>query len=458
MKIIILGAGQVGTTLAANLVSEDNDITLVDNESQHLQNLQDKHDLRVVKGSPSSPKILRDAGAADADLMVAVTASDETNMIACQLGYTLFNTPTRIARIRNAEYLREKDKLFNDENVPIDHLISPENLVTDEITRLIAYPGALQVAYFANNRISIVIVKAYYGGPLVGYALSAFKEHMPHIDCRIISILRNDRLIRPQGSTIIEAGDEITFICATEHIKAVMSELQRLEKTYKRIMIVGSGNIASGVAKQLEDKYQVKLIERDGEKAKVLAERLSKTLVFHGDASDQNLLFEEHIESVDVFLSLSADDEANIMSALLAKRLGAKKAMVLIQRMAYINLIQGGTIDIAVSPQQATISALLGHVRKGDIKSVASLRHGTAEAIELVVHGDATTSNVVGRHIGDLKLPVGAMIAAILRKNEVIIARRQVVIEEGDNVIVYINDKKSVSEIEKLFQPSAFFI
>ena len=458
MKIIILGAGQVGTTLAANLVSEDNDITLVDNESQHLQNLQDKHDLRVVKGSPSSPKILRDAGAADADLMVAVTASDETNMIACQLGYTLFNTPTRIARIRNAEYLREKDKLFNDENVPIDHLISPENLVTDEITRLIAYPGALQVAYFSNNRISIVVVKAYYGGPLVGYALSAFKEHMPHIDCRIISILRNDKLIRPQGSTIIEAGDEITFICATEHIKAVMSELQRLEKTYKRIMIVGSGNIASGVAKQLEDKYQVKLIERDGEKAKVLAEKLSKTLVFHGDASDQNLLFEEHIENVDVFLSLSADDEANIMSALLAKRLGAKKAMVLIQRMAYINLIQGGTIDIAVSPQQATISALLGHVRKGDIKNVASLRHGTSEAIELVVHGDSTTSNVVGRQIGDIKLPVGAMIAAILRKNEVIIARRQVVIEEGDSVIVYINDKKSVSEIEKLFQPSAFFI
>ena len=314
------------------------------------------------------------------------------------------------------------------------------------------------MAHFANNRISIVVVKAYYGGPLVGYALSAFKEHMPHIDCRIISILRNDRLIRPQGSTIIEAGDEITFICATEHIKAVMSELQRLEKTYKRIMIVGSGNIASGVAKQLEDKYQVKLIERDGEKAKVLAERLSKTLVFHGDASDQNLLFEEHIESVDVFLSLSADDEANIMSALLAKRLGAKKAMVLIQRMEYINLIQGGTIDIAVSPQQATISALLGHVRKGDIKNVASLRHGTAEAIELVVHGDATTSNVVGRQIGDLKLPVGAMIAAILRKNEVIIARRQVTIEESDSVIVYINDKKSVSEIEKLFQPSAFFI
>ncbi|OOF58038.1 Trk system potassium transporter TrkA [Rodentibacter myodis] len=458
MKIMILGAGQVGTTLAENLVSEDNDITLVDEQSPQLQALQEKHDLRVVQGSPSSPKVLRDAGAADADLMVAVTASDEINMVACQMGYTLFNTPTRIARIRNLEYLREKDKLFNDENVPIDHLISPENLVTEEITRLVAYPGALQVAHFANNRISVVVVKAYYGGALVGYALSAFREHMPHIDCRIVSILRNDKVIRPQGSTIVEAGDEITFICATEHIKAVMSELQRLEKPYKKVMIVGGGNVAAGVAKQLEHTYSVKLIERNMERAQILAEKLSKTLVFHGDASDQNLLFEEHIENIDVFLSLSSDDEANIMSALLAKRLGAKKAMVLIQRMAYINLIQGGTIDIAVSPQQATISALLGYVRRGDVKNVASLKHGIAEAIEIVAHGDVNTSNIVGRTIRDLRLPSGCIIGAILRGKNVIIARKNVEIQDGDHVVIYLSDKKAVSEIEKLFQPSSFFI
>ncbi|OOF67910.1 Trk system potassium transporter TrkA [Rodentibacter caecimuris] len=458
MKIIILGAGQVGTTLAENLVSEDNDITLVDNESLHLKNIQDKHDLRVVEGSPSSPKTLREAGAADADLMVAVTQSDETNMIACQLGYTLFNTPTRIARIRDTEYLREKDKLFGEGHIPINHIISPENLVTEDITRLITYPGALQVAHFAGNRISIVVVKAYYGGPLVGYALAALKEHMPHIDCRILSILRNDKVIRPQGSTIIEAGDEITYICATEHIKAVMSELQRLEKPYKRIMIAGGGSIASGVAKQLEHNYIVKLIERNAERAKVLAEKLAKTLVFLGDASDQNLLFEEHIENIDVFLSLSSDDEANIMSALLAKRLGAKKAMVLIQRMAYINLIQGGTLDIAVSPQQATISALLGYVRKGDVKTVASLRHGIAEALEMVVHGDEQTSNVVGRNVSELKLPVGSTIGAIWRRNEVIIARKKTRIESGDSVVIYVSDKKNITDIEKLFQPSAFFI
>ncbi|MFZ7324269.1 Trk system potassium transporter TrkA [Avibacterium avium] len=458
MKIIILGAGQVGTTLAANLVSEDNDITLVDNEAERLLPLQDKHDLRVVNGVASSPKVLREAGAADADLVVAVTNSDETNMIACQVAYTLFNTPTKIARIRSADYLREKNKLFQPDVIPIDNIISPEKLVTDEIVRLIDYPGALQVSHFAAGRISIVVVKAYYGGPLVGYALSALKEHLPHIDCRVVSILRQDKVIRPQGSTIIEAGDEVTFICDTIHIKAVMSELQRLEKPYKRIMIIGGGNIGSGVAKRLEEQCSVKLIERNPERATALAERLSKTLVFCGDASDQSLLFEEHIENIDVFLSLTSDDEANIMSALLAKRLGAKKAMVLIQRMAYINLLQGGTLDIVVSPQQATISALLGHIRKGDVGSVVSLRHGIAEALEIVVHGEAESSNVIGRQVSDIKLPAGAIIGAVLRGDDVMIARKSLVIEEDDHIVVYVSDKKHIPEVEKLFQPSAFFI
>ncbi|TCP93378.1 trk system potassium uptake protein TrkA [Cricetibacter osteomyelitidis] len=458
MKIIILGAGQVGTTLAESLVSEDNDITLVDGDAELLANVQDKHDLQVITGLPSSPRVLREAGAADADLLVAVTKSDETNMLACQIAYTLFNTPTKIARIGGSEYLREKDKLFHNAAVPVDHVISPEKLVTGDIVRLVDYAGALQVAHFADEQISIAVVKAYYGGPLVGYAISALREHLPHIDCRIVSILRQDKVIRPQGSTIIEAGDEVTFICATPHIKAIMAELQRLEKPYKKIMIVGGGNIAIGVASALEEHCTVKLIERNAERAETLAEQLQKTLVFHGSASDQSFLFEEHIENIDVFIALTSDDEANIMSALLAKRLGAKKVMVLIQRMAYINLVQGGTIDIAVSPQQATISALLTQVRKGDIANVVSLRHGLAEAIEIVAHGDAATSSVIGRQVGEIKLPQGAIIGAILRHGYVIIAKKSVVIENGDHVIVYLSDKKSVPDIEKLFQPSPFFI
>ena len=221
---------------------------------------------------------------------------------------------------------------------------------------------------------------------------------------------------------------------------------------------MGGGNIALNVASRLENQCSLKLIERNPKRADYLAENLSKTLVFCGDASDQSLLFEEHVDEVDVFISLTSDDEANIMSALLAKRMGAEKAVVLIQRMAYINLIQGGAIDIAISPQQATISKLLSHIRKGDIVNVAQLRHGSAEALEIILHGDATTSQVIGRKVAELKLPNTVIIGAILRNNEVLIAKKDVVFEEYDHVIIYLADKKAVSDIEKLFQPSAFFI
>ncbi|HEI8951871.1 TPA: Trk system potassium transporter TrkA [Morganella morganii] len=458
MKIIILGAGQVGGTLAENLVDENNDITVVDTNPDRLRQLQDKFDLRVINGAGSHPRVLREAGAEDADMLVAVTNSDETNMIACQVAYTLFNTPNKIARIRSSEYVREADKLFLPEAIPIDHLIAPEQLVIDSIYKLIQYPGALQVVNFAEGRVSIVAVKAYYGGSLVGNALSSLREHMPHIETRVVAIFRQDRPIRPQGSTIIEAGDEVFFVAASEHIRAVMSELQRLEKPYKRIMIVGGGNVGAGLALRIEKDYNVKLIEHNANRATDLAELLHDTIVFYGDASDQELLAEEHIEQVDVFIALTNDDEANIMSAMLAKRMGAKKAMVLIQRSAYVDLVQGGVIDIAISPQQATISALLGHVRKADIVSVSSLRRGVAEAIEAIAHGDENTSKVVGRKIADIKLPPGTIIGAIVRDEQVIIANDEHNIEQGDHVVLFITDKRHVPEVEKLFQPSPFFL
>ncbi|SFO02112.1 Trk system potassium transporter TrkA [Xenorhabdus japonica] len=458
MKIIILGAGQVGRTLAENLVDENNDITVVDTDTDRLRQLQDKFDLRVVNGHGSHPKVLREAGAEDADMLVAITNSDETNIVACQIAYSLFNTPNRIARIRSQEYIRESEKLFHPDDIPIDYLISPEQLVTDYIYKLIQYPGALQVVNFAEGRVSIVAVKAYYGGSLVGNALSSLREHMPHINSKVAAIFRQDRPIRPQSSTIIEAGDEVFFVAASQHIRAVMSELQRLEKPYKRIMIVGGGNVGAGLALRLEKDYSVKLIEHNQKRATELAELLHDTIVFYGDASDQELLAEEHIEQVDVFIALTNDDEANIMSAMLAKRMGAKKAMVLIQRSAYVDLVQGGVIDIAISPQQATVSALLGHVRKADIVSVFSLRRGVAEAIEAIAHGDEHTSKVVGRRIGDIKLPSGTTIGAIVRNEEVIIDNDHSVIQQGDHVIMFITDKKYVPEVEKLFQPSPFFL
>lgn len=280
MKIIILGAGQVGGTLAENLVGENNDITVVDTNGERLRTLQDKFDLRVVQGHGSHPRVLREAGADDADMLVAVTSSDETNMVACQVAYSLFNTPNRIARIRSPDYVRDADKLFHSDAVPIDHLIAPEQLVIDNIYRLIEYPGALQVVNFAEGKVSLAVVKAYYGGPLIGNALSTMREHMPHIDTRVAAIFRHDRPIRPQGSTIVEAGDEVFFIAASQHIRAVMSELQRLEKPYKRIMLVGGGNIGAGLARRLEKDYSVKLIERNQQRAAELAEKLQNTIVF----------------------------------------------------------------------------------------------------------------------------------------------------------------------------------
>ncbi len=457
MKIIIVGAGQVGASLAENLVGEKNEITIIDSNYEVLRNLQERLDLQVIAGIGSHPDTLRKAGAEDADMLIAVTSSDESNMMACQVSYSLFKTPTKIARVRSDQYIKYQNTLFQDHMIPVDHLIAPEQLVTQSIKRLIDYPGALQVVEFADGLVSLVAVKAYYGGMLVGHALSALKEHIPNAETRVAAIYRRGRPIRPLGTTVIEADDEVFFIAATKHIRAVMSELQKLESSYKRIMIAGGGLIGAGLAKQLEQSHNVKLIEFSPERAKYLSNKLDKTTVFNGDASDQELLAEEHVDLIDAFIAVTNDDEANIMSAMLAKRMGAKKAMVLIQRGAYVDLVQGGEIDIAISPQQATISALLTHVRRGDIVNVYSLRRGAAEAIEAIAHGDEKTSRVIGRSIRDIKLPPGSTIGAIVRNDEVIIAHSDTVIETNDHIILFLVDKKYITDVEKLFQPSAFF-
>ena len=457
MKILILGAGQVGSSLAENLASEANDITIVDRNEQVLAQLRDRLDLRTVTGRGSHPDVLRAAGAEDADMLVAVTDSDETNMVACQVAYTIFHTPTKIARVRAVEYLNYK-KLFRPEALPIDFLISPEQIITEYIQRLIEHPGALQVLDFADGRVQLVGVKAYYGGPLVGHELRTLREHIPGVDMRVAAIYRRNRAILPEGHTVIEPGDEVFFIAASRDIMKVMAELRRLDKPYRRIMIVGGGNIGKRVAKALESRYQVKLIEHNVERTRLLSNELDRTIVLQGDAADEELLLEENIDKTDVFCALTNDDEANILSAMLAKRLGARKVMSLINRAAYVDLIQSGDIDIAISPQQATIGSLLTHIRRGDVVKVYSLRRGAAEAIEAIAHGDRNTSKVVGRRIEELKLPPGTTIGAIVRGKDVIIAHHDTVIEPEDHVILFLVDKSRIREVEKLFQVGITFI
>lgn len=457
MKIIILGAGQVGSSVAINLVSEANDITVIDTDMECLQALQDRLDLRTVCGQASHPEVLKRAGAEDADMILAVTNSDETNMVACQIAHVLFHTPTKIARVRATEYLNFP-QLFKENAFPIDVLISPDQAVTDYIQRLIEYPGALQVLDFAHGKVRLVAVRVHYGGLLLGRELRALREHMPGIQTRVAAIFRRDKPIIPEGNTVIEVDDEVFFIAAQKDIRAVMGELRRLDQPFKRIIIAGGGNIGKRLAKALEHDYQVKVIEHNPQRARHLSEELEKATVLLGDATDEDLLLEENIEATDVFCALTNDDEDNILSGMLAKRLGARKVMALINRSAYVDLVESGTIDIAISPHQAMIGSLLAHVRRGDVAVVHSLRRGAAEAIEAIAHGDRKSSRVVGRAIQDIKLPPGTNIGAIVRQGEVLVAHHDTVIEAEDHVILFLVDKTRVRDVERLFQVSATFL
>ncbi|NOQ78856.1 MAG: Trk system potassium transporter TrkA, partial [Gammaproteobacteria bacterium] len=386
------------------------------------------------------------------------TNSDETNMIACQIAYTIFHTPMKIARVRSNQYLKY-NQLFSNEALPVDVLISPEQLVTDYIKRLIAYPGALQVLDFAGGLVQLVAVRAFQGGPLLGHELQELRDHMPSVDTRVAAIYRKGKPIIPTADTIIEEHDEVFFIVDRRHTKKVMSELRRVDKPFKRIIIAGGGNIGKRLAGALESRLHVKIIEHNQASARMLSEELEKTIVLLGDASDEELLIEEDIEGTDVFCALTNDDEANIMSALLAKRLGARKVMALINRAAYVDLVESsGDIDIAISPQEATIGSLLAHVRRGDVEMVHSLRKGAAEAIEAIAHGDKKTSKVVGRAIEEISLPPGTNIGAIVRSGEVIIVHHDTVIESEDHVILFLINKRHISDVERLFQVGVTFI
>ncbi|MGB5245717.1 MAG: Trk system potassium transporter TrkA [Woeseia sp.] len=458
MKILILGAGQVGSSAAYHLSREEaNEVTVVDMRPDVLRDLQDRLDIRTVVGHAAYPDVLERAGANDADIIVALTDSDETNMVACQIAYTLYHTPTKIARIRSAEYMHAK-KLFTQDAIPVDVRISPEQLVCEYVAQLILYPGALQVLDFANGRVRLVGARADKNGLLVGQKISALKEHIPNTEGRIAAIYRDGQSLLPEGDTVIEEGDEVFFIAARKDIRVFISEMRKLEDPVRRVVIAGGGNIGVRLALALEQTNQVKIIERDQTRARIISEKLNKSIVLHGDAADEELLLEENIDNVDVFCALTNAEEANILSAMLAKRLGAHKVMALINRPSYAELVESGTIDIAISPQQVTIGSLLAHVRRGDVVKVHSLRRGAAEAIEAVAHGTPKESRVVGRKIEDIDLPRGTTIVALVRGEKVLIAHHDTMVETDDHVILFMTDRRKIESLEKLFQVGVTFI
>jgi trk system potassium uptake protein TrkA len=474
MRILILGAGQVGASVAEALSSEANDITIIDQNRQALAELADRLDVRTLAGNAAYPSVLREAGIEDTDMLVAVTQSDQTNLVACKIARSLFNVTTRIARLRSPDFL--DSELLSNDNFAVDYAICPEQEITEYIGKLIEFPEALQVLEFADGRVTLVGVRAFYGGLLVGKPIRAMREHLPpSIDARIAAIFREHQPLDPDGDTVIEPGDEVFVLAASEHMRPVMRELRRMQRPVKRIMIAGGGNIGARLAGLLEEHYEVKVVERDRQRAEIIAAQLGKSLVLVGEAADENVLSEENIDEMDMFLALTNDDEDNIMAASLAKRLGCQRVLALINRRAYADMVQGGPIDIGLSPAQVSIGTLLTHVRRGDVARVHSLRRGAAEALELVAHGDAKSSKVVGRRVDQLPKIKGAHIGAIVRTGKpfdivdgggmpigtsdqhVIIPHHDTVIESGDHVIIFCTRKRQVKEVEKLFQVGFMF-
>ena len=473
MKILILGAGRVGESVAESLVSEKNDITVIDTDPARLRFLQDRLDLRGVVGNGIQPSVLREAGIDDADMIIACAPQDETNLVVCKIAHDLFNVPTRIARVRSPEFA-QGSPLLERNGFAVDQVICPEQSVTAYIRKLIRYPEALQVLEFGRGLVSLIAVRAVEGSPLVQHSLAEIPTLVAGAEMRIVAIYRLEKALRSlEGHTRIEIGDEVFVLAATENIRAVLGSLAQVDRPVKRLMIAGGGKVGLRLAREIHAEYQLKLIEPLRARCEYLATELPPAvLVLQGDATDEDLLSDENVDEMDMFLALTSDDEDNIMSCLLAKRMGARRVLALINRRAYADLVQGSQIDIAIAPSHAVIGELLAYVRRGDVESVHSLRRGAAEAMEAIVRGDHKTSRLVGRPVGDINLPKGAQVGAIVRglhladgsdagagaKPQVIIAHRDTVIEANDHVIVFVPRKRLVRDVEKLFQVSATFL
>lgn len=470
MNVIILGAGRVGESVAESLVSEKNDITVIDTNPQRLRELEDRLDLRGVPGNGIQPSVLEAAGARDADMLIACAPLDETNLVCCKVAHDVFNIPTTIARIRSPEF-QDDSPLMGKEGFAVDQVICPEESITRYIRKLIEYPEALQVLEFADGAASLIAVRAVTGGPMVRHIISELPQLVPGVEMRFVAIYRSDELgvdhqVVCDGTTRIEPGDEVFVLAATRDIRRVLDALRRRDEPVRRVMIAGGGRVGLRLAREIQDDCRIKVIEPNLARCEYLTTQLGgDALVLQGDSTDEELLETENVQDTDLFLSLTSDDEDNIMACLLAKRMGARRVLALINRRAYADLVQGTQIDIALSPAQTVIGELLAHVRRGDVEAVYSLRRGAAEALEAVAHGDRKSSKVVGRRIEELPLPEGAQIGAIVRTvqdaeadKRVIIPHHDTVIESDDHVIVFVPRKRMVREIEKLFQVGATFM
>ncbi len=452
MKILILGAGSTGASVAEALAGEENDIVVVDFKVDLLEALKERFDIATVAGNAAHPSILEQAGISNMDMVIAVTDRDETNMLACLIINALYSKPRTIARVRAIDYLKHP-RLFSSKGIPVDIVISPEQIVMQSIRNLIEFPGVQQVSEFANGLVRLFSVKVVANGDLTGKKIKTLKERFVSGKTRVVAIFRQGLPLGVNGDATIETGDEVFFVAPRKEVRRVLEELGKLEAPIKRIIIAGGGHVGKRLALALEDKYQVKIIERDPNRAKKIANDLDKTVVLLGDCSDEKLLLDESIEDTDLFCAITNNDGVNIISASLAKSLGARKTICLLNHASYTKLVHGTSIDAVILPNQETLGSILKHVRSGDVAQVISLCGGTAEAIEAIAHHNGREDSVVGKQVDSVKFPPGIVMGALIRNNEVIEVHHDTIFKEDDHVIMFAMNKKLIPHIEKSFQP-----
>ena len=449
MKVLILGAGRVGGSLARALVNNNYDVSIVDQDKAALSELEEKLDIMTVEGHAAHSLSIKKTGADESTTVIAVTSNDEVNIIACQIAKKQFNVKKTICRLAESSYTEDLS-IFGE--AVIDIVISPEKEVMNHLKELIIHPGTEQIEKFADGTVNLVSVKAKKKGKLVGRELKGFKDDMPDTNAFVASIYRKGKPFIPSGDTVIKENDEIYFISSESNIDQIVNEFREKEDVYSRVMVVGGGKIGFSLAKEIENEYKTKLVDSNKEKCSKLSKELEKTIVLHGSATDEDLLKSESIENIDIFCALTDDDETNLMSSLLAKKMGAKKTMIILNNPSYLGLVPG-FIDIYIAPYRLTVSSVLQDLRDSDVAQDVLLKMDTgAEAIEGVVHANEYTSELFGKSLKEIPLPEGASIGAVVRHGELLMPESDVELCINDHLIIFLANKDMVSEVEVFFK------
>ncbi len=457
MKVIICGAGQVGYGIARQLSQEQNTVTVVDQSPDLVRRISDQLDVRGVVGHGSHPDTLDRAGAADADMIIAVTFFDEVNMVSCQVAHSLFNVPTKIARVRAQSYLSPIwQDLFSRDQMPIDVIISPELEVGRSVLRRLNVPGAFETRGFADERVQMIGVHLEDDCPIVDTPLSQLSELFPDLNITVVGINREGKMFVPDKSDPMMVGDDVYFVCAQERVTRALDVFGHTEKEARRVVLIGGGNIGLYVARQLEVTHsgiRVKIIEADKERAENAADQLQRTVVLWGDGLDETVLGEAGAAQAEAVVALTNDDEVNILASLISKRLGGQRTLSLVNNPSYAPLAKSLGIDSSIDPRATTVSTILRHVRRGRIRGLYSVHDGSAEMIEAEA---LETSPLVGKPLRDVSLPDGIIVGAIVQGDDVITPRGDTQIQTGDKVIIFALSEM-VRKVEQLFRVSIDF-